>query len=291
METVRVLPPPEELVFTVDEKLRGDIGRAKKQYFESVSQFREVELALPVWPWSDSRLLSRHRTSRLSVTPSWLSEKLPSSRKSCTRTRSSNWRCSWRTLNCTRGMDVTQQAHPRLVDWPGMSPPAPLRPGCCYETAMTRKFYHGRTETMRPCTVEAVKWCTAMTDPSCEVCFPKLRRCRGWRGGPGLTRADFCFRTMQRGKQCSWPLRNTTSWWPRPRKDEVSHALYFFCLSLMGRTNISCYVVALAGAGFDRHLLGLYLIAKEEGRPVPELFLDPLYAKRYCVESAARVLS
>lgn len=33
--------------------------------------------------------------------------------------------------------------------------------------------------------------------------------------------------------------------------------------------------------GFDRHLLGLYLIAKEEGRPTPELFLDPLYAKRY----------
>lgn len=47
---------------------------------------------------------------------------------------------------------------------------APIRPGCCYETAMTRKFYHGRTETMRPCTVEAVKWCAAMTEPSCDVC-------------------------------------------------------------------------------------------------------------------------
>uniref|UniRef100_A0A8B9KJ93 Peroxisomal carnitine O-octanoyltransferase n=1 Tax=Astyanax mexicanus TaxID=7994 RepID=A0A8B9KJ93_ASTMX len=31
--------------------------------------------------------------------------------------------------------------------------------------------------------------------------------------------------------------------------------------------------------GFDRHLLGLYLIAKEEGLPVPELYSDPLYAK------------
>lgn len=50
MDTVRVLPPPEELVFTVDEKVRSDIGRAKKQYFESVSQFCEVELASPVWP-------------------------------------------------------------------------------------------------------------------------------------------------------------------------------------------------------------------------------------------------
>lgn len=45
--------------------------------------------------------------------------------------------------------------------------------------------------------------------------------------------------------------------------------------------------MTLACAGFDRHLLGLYLIAKEEGRPTPELFLDPLYAKRYCVESSS----
>lgn len=34
-------------------------------------------------------------------------------------------------------------------------------------------------------------------------------------------------------------------------------------------------------SGFDRHLLGLYLIAKEEGLPVPELYTDPLYAKRF----------
>ncbi|XP_039913931.1 peroxisomal carnitine O-octanoyltransferase [Hirundo rustica] len=39
-------------------------------------------------------------------------------------------------------------------------------PGCCYETAMTRRFYHGRTETVRPCTVEAVEWCKSMLDPS-----------------------------------------------------------------------------------------------------------------------------
>lgn len=44
-----------------------------------------------------------------------------------------------------------------------------LRPGSCYETAMTRKFYHGRTETMRPCTKEAVDWCAVMTDPASNV--------------------------------------------------------------------------------------------------------------------------
>ena len=50
-----------------------------------------------------------------------------------------------------------------------MSLLTPLRPGSCYETAMTRKFYHGRTETMRPCTQEAVNWCKTMMDPACDV--------------------------------------------------------------------------------------------------------------------------
>lgn len=36
---------------------------------------------------------------------------------------------------------------------------------------------------------------------------------------------------------------------------------------------------AQEGTGFDRHLLGLYLIAKEEGLSTPELFMDPLYAR------------
>jgi len=43
------------------------------------------------------------------------------------------------------------------------------RPGSCYETATTRTFYHGRTETMRPCTQESVNWCKAMMDPTCDV--------------------------------------------------------------------------------------------------------------------------
>lgn len=51
---------------------------------------------------------------------------------------------------------------------------------------MTRKFYHGRTETMRPCTVEAVKWCTAMTDPSCEVRFFKVEALLWMARGAGL---------------------------------------------------------------------------------------------------------
>ena len=36
------------------------------------------------------------------------------------------------------------------------------KPGPSYETAMTRQFYHGRTETCRTCTPEVVAFCQAM---------------------------------------------------------------------------------------------------------------------------------
>jgi hypothetical protein len=37
---------------------------------------------------------------------------------------------------------------------------------------------------------------------------------------------------------------------------------------------------AKASAGCDRHLLGLYLTALEQGEEVPKLFLDPAFIKR-----------
>lgn len=46
---------------------------------------------------------------------------------------------------------------------------SPYRSGSCYETATTRRFYHGRTETMRPCTLEAQRWCQAMVEPAAKV--------------------------------------------------------------------------------------------------------------------------
>uniref|UniRef100_A0A8B9EFC2 Peroxisomal carnitine O-octanoyltransferase n=1 Tax=Anser cygnoides TaxID=8845 RepID=A0A8B9EFC2_ANSCY len=97
------------------------------------------------------------------------------------------------------------------------------RPGCCYETAMTRRFYHGRTETMRPCTVEAVEWCKSMLDPSAST-YERLQ----------LMHAAFAKHNKLR-KECE------------------------------------------NGRGFDRHLLGLLLIAQEQGLPVPELYVDPAF--------------
>ncbi|XP_071965678.1 peroxisomal carnitine O-octanoyltransferase-like [Antedon mediterranea] len=43
------------------------------------------------------------------------------------------------------------------------------KPGPCYETAATRKFYKGRTETIRSTTPEAVEWCKAMLDPQVSI--------------------------------------------------------------------------------------------------------------------------
>ncbi|NWU13581.1 OCTC octanoyltransferase, partial [Cephalopterus ornatus] len=97
------------------------------------------------------------------------------------------------------------------------------RPGCCYETAMTRRFYHGRTETIRPCTVEAVEWCKSMLDPS-DSTYQRLQ----------LMHKAFAKHNKMR-KECE------------------------------------------NGKGFDRHLLGLLLIAQEQGLPVPELYGDKAF--------------
>ncbi|KAK6490777.1 peroxisomal carnitine O-octanoyltransferase [Huso huso] len=99
------------------------------------------------------------------------------------------------------------------------------KPGSCYETATTRRFYHGRTETMRPCTEESVEWCKAMLDPTLNT---EKRRQR--------------------------------------------------LLSAVAKHN-TLMNEAQNGKGFDRHLLGLYLIAQEEGLPVHDLYNDPAYTK------------
>lgn len=39
-------------------------------------------------------------------------------------------------------------------------------PGAQYETAATRKFLHGRTETIRSCSSESIDFARAMLNPS-----------------------------------------------------------------------------------------------------------------------------
>lgn len=38
-----------------------------------------------------------------------------------------------------------------------------------YEASMTRMFREGRTETVRPCTIESAAWVKAMVDPKVSV--------------------------------------------------------------------------------------------------------------------------
>ncbi|XP_054478461.1 peroxisomal carnitine O-octanoyltransferase [Anoplopoma fimbria] len=176
-DAVRPVPRPEELVFTVDEKVQSDIRHAKQQYLESTQDLQIVCYAFTAFGKAAIKQNKLHPDTFVQL--------------------------------------AMQLAYQRMHK----------RAGSCYETAMTRKFYHGRTETMRPCTTEAVNWCKAMMDPTCEV-------------------------------------------------DAKRKAM----LLAFNRHN-KLMAEAQEGKGFDRHLLGLYLIAKEEGLPTPELFTDPLYAK------------
>uniref|UniRef100_A0A8C1XS75 Peroxisomal carnitine O-octanoyltransferase n=1 Tax=Cyprinus carpio TaxID=7962 RepID=A0A8C1XS75_CYPCA len=167
-EVVREMPVPEELIFTVDERVKRDIALAKEQYTKSDLQL--VSYAFTSFGKAAIKKRKLHPDTFVQL--------------------------------------ALQLAYYRLHG----------KSGSCYETATTRRFFHGRTETMRPCTVEAQHWCRTMLNPTAT---PKIKM-------------------LKHNK-------------------------------LMAE--------AQDGKGFDRHLLGLYLIAKEEGLPVPELYMDPLYTK------------
>ncbi|KAM3872708.1 peroxisomal carnitine O-octanoyltransferase [Diretmus argenteus] len=176
-DAVRPTPLPEELVFTVDEKVRSDISHAKQHYLQTTQNLQVVCKAFTSFGKAAIKQRKLHPDTFVQL--------------------------------------AMQLAYYRMHG----------RPGSCYETAMTRRFYHGRTETMRPCTQEAVHWCQAMLDPT----------------------------------------------WSTDAKRRA--------LQLAFNKHNKLMAEAQNGKGFDRHLLGLYLIAKEEGRPTPDLFMDPVYAK------------
>ncbi|XP_077070208.1 peroxisomal carnitine O-octanoyltransferase [Siphateles boraxobius] len=176
-DVVREMPVPEELIFTVDERVRRDIALAKEQYSKSCEDLQLVSYAFTSFGKAAIKKRKLHPDTFVQL--------------------------------------ALQLAYYRLHG----------KPGSCYETATTRRFFHGRTETMRPCTVEAQHWCRTMLNPTATT----------------------------------------------EEKRQALNAAFSKHNKLMGE--------AQDGKGFDRHLLGLYLIAKEEGLPVPELYSDPLYSK------------
>lgn len=176
-EVVREMPVPEELIFTVDERVRRDIALAKEQYTKSSQDLQVVSYAFTSFGKAAIKKRKLHPDTFVQL--------------------------------------ALQLAYYRLHG----------KSGSCYETATTRRFFHGRTETMRPCTVEAQHWCRTMLNPTATI----------------------------------------------EEKRQALNAAFSKHNKLMAE--------ALDGKGFDRHLLGLCLIAKEEGLPVPELYTDPLYTK------------
>ncbi|XP_052000787.1 peroxisomal carnitine O-octanoyltransferase isoform X2 [Xyrauchen texanus] len=176
-KVVRDMPVPEELIFTVDERVRKDIALAKEQYNKSSQDLQVVCYAFTSFGKAAIKKRKLHPDTFVQL--------------------------------------ALQLTYYRLHG----------KPGSCYETATTRRFFHGRTETMRPCTVEAQHWCRTMLNPAATM-------------------------------------------------EEKRRAL----IAAFNKHN-KLMLEAQNGKGIDRHLLGMYLIAKEQGLSVPELYTDPLYAK------------
>lgn len=127
----------------------------------------------------------------------------------------------------------------------------------CYETATTRAFYNGRTETMRPCTVEVTNWVKAMLRSDVQV-LPL---------------------TNQNSVSMLYHCSNVTS--------ECYYLYIIFqadekvkLLQIAAKKHDKLMKEAREGCGCDRYMFGLYCISEENQIPVPELFTDPSYVKR-----------
>lgn len=97
------------------------------------------------------------------------------------------------------------------------------KPAATYETATTRRFFHGRTETMRSCTVESQNFARAMLSPNSTQ----------------KQRMDLFKTAVERHNKLMKEAENAQ--------------------------------------GCDRHLMGLRMIAKENGQPDPQIFADPAW--------------
>lgn len=98
-------------------------------------------------------------------------------------------------------------------------------PGAHYESAATRMYAGGRTETIRSCSIESIEFAKAMLNPQIA---------------------------------------------PKEKLTKLQNAIN-------GHKDYT--VQALQGFGVDRHLLGLKLIALENGIELPKLYTDPGYTR------------
>ncbi|CAM6031347.1 unnamed protein product, partial [Sphagnum compactum] len=122
-----------------------------------------------------------------------------------------------------------------------------------YEASMTRLFREGRTETVRPCTIESCKWVKAMDDSTSntdervkllkEAC---LRHQRGYQDamcGKGIDRHLFCLYVVSKYLEAdspflkevlSEPWRLSTSQTPHGQTNKMDLKKFPNCISAGG---------------------------------------------------------
>lgn len=119
-------------------------------------------------------------------------------------------------------------------------------PGAHYESAATRKYIHGRTETIRSCSTESITFAKEMLNNSSSEA-----------------------RKIEALKNAITAHKNYTI--------DVSyiHSMYKFS----GNSILTLIMQAINGLGVDRHLLGLKLAAKELKKDLPELYKDVAFSR------------
>lgn len=110
-----------------------------------------------------------------------------------------------------------------------------------------RNYYNGRTETVRSCSMDAVKWVKIFVNHLESVIF---------------STAHF--------------IKSKINLFVLKKKDENR----LKSLKIAVETQNNLMEAARNGKGIDRHLFGLWCAAYEADLPVPELFEDELYKKR-----------
>lgn len=146
-----------------------------------------------------------------------------------------------------------------------------------YETALTRLFLHGRTETIRTLTNDSCDWVRSMCDTAVSVsdyhCGVGVQRCYS----PSSHLLPCCFFPAYRhycGGGQTRMSRMTYSWlFPQQSKRK------FELLNRAVQTHTRLTREAATGKGIDRHLMGLQLLMKPEEGETADLFSDKLFQR------------
>jgi carnitine O-acetyltransferase len=153
-----------------------------------------------------------------------------------------------------------------------------------YETATTRRFLHGRTETIRSCTVEAAAFVRAIgrladAGGDSDAAGPGGSAGAGGSlgGGGAVGEAGLAGGSGAEGGGTGRGDGAAEQTSVEQVRAEARQALAAALKAHMG-----LLVAASSGHGVDRHLMGLRLAAATAGLPPPALFTDVGYTRSTC---------